>query len=148
MQALGPNGGQDLFDTGLAGLVSHGKGPAIAQPGLEVTLIETVEKKSAFQRQAKIELGLKNLAVLGGRVEEVAAAGFDAVVSRAFAELADLVRLAGHLPVPGGRLYAMKGAILEDEIGRLPEGWAVAECVKLEVPGLNAQRHLIVLEKV
>ncbi len=121
---------------------------AIARPTLEFTLIETVEKKSAFQRQAKIELGLKNLAVLGGRVEEVAAGGFDAVVSRAFAELADFVRLAGHLPVPGGRLYAMKGAIPEDEIGRLPEGWAVAECVKLEVPGLNAQRHLIVLEKV
>lgn len=121
---------------------------AIAWPTLEVTLIETVEKKSAFQRQAKIELGLKNLAVLGGRVEEVVAGGFDAVVSRAFAELADFVRLAGHLPVPGGRLYAMKGAIPEDEIGRLPKGWAVAECVKLEVPGLNAQRHLIVLEKV
>ena len=121
---------------------------AIARPTLEFTLIETVEKKSAFQRQAKIELGLKNLAVLGGRVEEVAAGGFDAVVSRAFAELADFVRLAGHLPVPGGRLYAMKGAIPEDEIGRLPEGWAVAECVKLDVPGLNAQRHLIVLEKV
>lgn len=121
---------------------------AIARPTLEFTLIETVEKKSAFQRQAKIELGLKNLAMLGGRVEEVAAGGFDAVVSRAFAELADFVRLAGHLPVPGGRLYAMKGAIPEDEIGRLPEGWAVAECVKLEVPGLNAQRHLIVLEKV
>lgn len=121
---------------------------AIARPTLEFTLIDTVEKKSAFQRQAKIELGLKNLAVLGGRVEEVAAGGFDAVVSRAFAELADFVRLAGHLPVPGGRLYAMKGAIPEDEIGRLPEGWAVAECVKLEVPGLNAQRHLIVLEKV
>lgn len=121
---------------------------AIARPTLEFTLIETVEKKSAFQRQAKIELGLKNLAVLGGRVEEVAAGGFDAVVSRAFAELADFVRLAGHLPVPGGRLYAMKGAIPEDEIGRLPEGWAVAECVKLEVPGLKAQRHLIVLEKV
>ncbi len=121
---------------------------AIARPDLDMTLIETVEKKSAFQRQAKIELGLKNLAVLGGRVEDVVAAGFDAVVSRAFAELADFVRLAGHLPVPGGRLYAMKGVMPEGEIGRLPAGWAVAECVKLEVPGLNAQRHLIVLEKV
>lgn len=121
---------------------------AIARPDLDMTLIETVEKKSAFQRQAKIELGLENLAVLGGRVEDVAAAGFDAVVSRAFAELADFVRLAGHLPVSGGRLYAMKGVMPEDEIGRLPPGWTVAECVKLDVPGLNAQRHLIVLGKV
>lgn len=121
---------------------------AIARPDLEMTLIESVEKKTAFQRQAKIELGLKNLAVLGGRVEDAAAAQFDAVVSRAFAELADFVRLAGHLLVQNGRLYAMKGTIPEDEIGRLPTGWAVAGCMKLEVSGLNAQRHLIVLEKV
>jgi 16S rRNA (guanine527-N7)-methyltransferase len=121
---------------------------AISRPDLEMTLIETVEKKSAFQRQAKIELALNNLEVLGGRVEDVAGARFDAVVSRAFAEIADFVRLAGHLLVSGGRLYAMKGVMPADEIGRLPAGWAVSQCVKLAVPGLNAQRHLIVLEKV
>jgi 16S rRNA (guanine527-N7)-methyltransferase len=121
---------------------------AISRPDLEMTLIETVEKKSAFQRQAKIELALNNLTILGGRVEDVAGARFDSVVSRAFAEIADFVRLAGHLLVPGGRLYAMKGVMPADEIARLPAGWAVSECVKLAVPGLNAQRHLIVLEKV
>jgi 16S rRNA (guanine527-N7)-methyltransferase len=73
---------------------------------------------------------------------------FDAVISRAFAELADFIRLAGHLPAPGGRLYAMKGAVPEDELSRLPSGWAVLECTRLSVPGLDAQRHLIVLERV
>jgi 16S rRNA (guanine527-N7)-methyltransferase len=121
---------------------------AIARPDLGMTLVETVEKKSAFQRQAKIELGLANIAVHCGRVEDMPGAQFDAVVSRAFAELADFIRFAGHLAVPGGRLYAMKGVVPEDEMSRLPSGWAVLECTRLSVPGLDAQRHLIVLERV
>ncbi len=120
---------------------------AIARPDLDMTLVEAVEKKSAFQRQAKIELGLENVAVFGGRVESLPGEQFEAVVSRAFAELADFVRLAGHLLVPGGRLYAMKGALPSDELGRLPGGWGVAECIRLRVPALDAQRHLIVIEK-
>lgn len=121
---------------------------ALARPDLDMTLVETVEKKSAFQRQAKIELGLENLVVIGGRVENLPGGQFDAVVSRAFAELAEFVRLAGHLLVPGGRVYAMKGALPEDELDRLPDGWAATERIRLRVPGLDAQRHLIVLEKV
>ncbi|WP_310452700.1 16S rRNA (guanine(527)-N(7))-methyltransferase RsmG [Sulfuritalea sp.] len=120
---------------------------AIVRPDLDMTLVETVAKKSAFQRQAKIELGLANLTVVNRRVEELPGGGFDAVISRAFAELADFVRLAGHLPTPDGRLYAMKGLLPEDEISRLPQAWAVADCIRLSVPGLDAQRHLIILER-
>lgn len=120
---------------------------AIVRPDLDMTLVETVAKKSAFQRQAKIELGLANLTVINRRVEELPGGAFDAVISRAFAELADFVRLAGHLPAPDGRLYAMKGLLPEDEISRLPQAWAVAACIRLSVPGLDAQRHLIVLER-
>lgn len=121
---------------------------AVARPDLGMTLIEAVEKKAAFQRQAKIELGLPNISIIGGRVENQAAGMFDAVVSRAFAELADFVRLAGHLLGQNGRLYAMKGLLPEAEMGRLPSGWAVADCARLSVPGLDAQRHLIVLQRV
>jgi 16S rRNA (guanine527-N7)-methyltransferase len=121
---------------------------AIVRPDLDMTLIEAVEKKSAFQRQAKIELGLSNIAVHCGRVEDMPGGQFDAIVSRAFAELADFIRLAGQLLAPNGRLYAMKGQVPEDEMSRLPPGWAVLECARLSVPGLDAQRHLIVLEKV
>jgi 16S rRNA (guanine527-N7)-methyltransferase len=120
---------------------------AIVQPDLDMSLIETVEKKSAFQRQAKIELGLTNVTVVKRRVEEVPGGAFDAVISRAFADLADFVRLAGHLLKPGGRLYAMKGLLPEDEISRLPSGWAVVDCTRLNVPGLDAQRHLLVIER-
>jgi len=120
---------------------------AIARPDLEVTLIESVEKKSAFQRQAKIELGLANVSVLHGRVEKVAQGQFDAVLSRGFAELAKFAELAGQLLAQNGRLYAMKGALPEDEMNRLPPAWTVLECARLVVPGLNAQRHLVVLTR-
>lgn len=121
---------------------------AIADPELQVTLVETVDKKSAFQRQAKIELGLANLTVTNARVEQLPAGGFDAVISRAFAEIVDFVNLAGHLLAPGGRMYAMKGVLPEAEMARLPAGWRVGAVTPLQVPGLAAQRHLIVIERV
>lgn len=120
---------------------------AIVRPELDMTLIETVEKKSAFQRQAKIELGLSNITVANRRVEAMPGAQFAAVISRAFAELADFVNLAGHLLEPRGRLYAMKGHLPDAEIGRLPPPWVVADSVRLHVPGLEAERHLIILER-
>lgn len=120
---------------------------AIVRPDLDMTLIETVEKKAAFQRQAKIELALSNITIACGRVEDMPGGLFDAVVSRAFADLPVFVSLAGHLLAPHGRLYAMKGLAPEDEIRRLPPGWTLVERSKLSVPGLAAERHLIVLEK-
>ena len=121
---------------------------AIARPDLDMSLIDPVEKKAAFQRQAKIELGLANVTVLNRRVEDVPGDRFDAVISRAFADLADFVCLAGHLLKQDGRLYAMKGQLPEDEIKRLPPAWAVVNCTSLSVPGLDAQRHLLVIERV
>ncbi|MDA8259592.1 MAG: 16S rRNA (guanine(527)-N(7))-methyltransferase RsmG [Betaproteobacteria bacterium] len=121
---------------------------AIVRPDLAMALIETVEKKSAFQRQAKIELGLANITVVNQRVEDLAAGQFDAVISRAFADLAEFIRLGGHLLTKGGRLYAMKGLLPEEEMSRLPPGWAVADCTRLSVPSLDAQRHLLVIERV
>lgn len=123
---------------GLPGLIL-----AACRPDLRVTSVEAVQKKVAFQQQAKIELGLANASIHGGRVETLRGS-FDAAISRAFAELADFVRLAGHLTT---RLLAMKGAYPRDEIDRLPAGWRVIETVKLVVPGLDAERHLIVMEK-
>lgn len=121
---------------------------AIARPDLEMTLIEAVEKKAAFQRQAKIELGLSNITVVNRRVEDLPGGSFDAVISRAFAELVDFVRLAGHLIAQRGRLYAMKGLASDDEMSCLPPDWVVVDRIRLNVPGMNAQRHLVVLERV
>jgi 16S rRNA (guanine527-N7)-methyltransferase len=120
---------------------------ALAQADWDVSLIETVAKKSAFQRQVKIELGLANLTVLGQRVETVAAGGFDLVVSRAFASLGDFVALAGHLISASGCLCAMKGVRPDDEIKALPQGWRVEHEQILCVPGLDAQRQILILRK-
>lgn len=119
---------------------------AIVCPELKVTSIETVEKKVAFQQQAKIELKLGNFSPVGARVEKTQGQ-FAAVTSRAFAELADFVTWSAHLLRPGGHLLAMKGIYPDEEIARLPAGWAVKTSHELKVPGLDAQRHLIVLQK-
>ena len=123
---------------GLPGLVL-----ALARPDWSITSIETVDKKAAFQRQAKIELGLSNVSIHCGRVEDVKGT-FAAVISRAFASLGDFVRLAGHL---SPCLWAMKGGYPADEITALPAGWRVSASHPLKVPGLNAERHLLQLEK-
>lgn len=128
---------------GLPGIVL-----AIAQPDWLIRSIDTVDKKAAFQRQVVIELGLKNVEVVSGRVEKLSPASTHAVISRAFAELADFVALAGHLIVPGGSLFAMKGVLPEGEIARLPPAWHATLVAPIDVPGLNAQRHVIVLEKM
>lgn len=121
---------------GLPGIVL-----ALARPDWSIASVETVEKKAAFQRQAQIELGLKNFSVHGGRVEDLAGR-FDAAIARAFASLGDFVRLAGHL---ADCLWAMKGVYPADEVAALPGGWAVKSCHELRVPGLEARRHLLEL---
>lgn len=120
---------------------------AIARPTLDVSSIETVGKKASFQQQAKIELGLSNFTVLNERVENVRSAGeFDAVISRAFSSLAEFAALTRHLLRPGGRWLAMKGGVPEDEIAALPPDIAVVAVHPLRVPGLDAERNLIVME--
>jgi 16S rRNA (guanine527-N7)-methyltransferase len=117
---------------------------AISRPDLQLTSIETSQKKAAFQQQVKIELGLANVSIHCGRVE-AATGAFDAAISRAFAELSAFVRHAGHL---SRRLLAMKGSYPQAEIDSLPTGWHMSEAVRLDVPGLNAERHLIVLRRI
>lgn len=121
---------------------------AIARPRLAVTLVESSQKKCAFLEQVRADLRLANLSVACERVESWRpAAPFDVVVSRAFSELADFAAQAGHLVAPGGRMLAMKGVHPYDEIARLPAGWRSARVEPLVVPGLDAKRHLVFLER-
>ncbi len=125
---------------------------AIVHGGLLVNSIETVNKKASFQQQAKIELQLSNFGVINARVEDLQpdrlpGGAADGVISRAFSSLADFVRLSGHLAAEGGALYAMKGVNPVDELAALPAGWAVSEVHALKVPGLAAERHLLVIRR-
>lgn len=117
---------------------------AIARPELQVALVESNQKKSAFEQQAKIELGLGNVSVHCERVEAWQPAGpCDVVISRAFSDLAEFVRLSGHLLDEGGALLAMKGVHPYEEIAQLPAGWRVADVIPLQVPGVEGARHLV-----
>lgn len=140
-----PHGQMTLADVGSGGGLP-GIPLAIARPEIAVTLIETSSKKSAFQQQVKIELGLKNVSIYSGRVEEYKdKQSFDGVISRAFAELKDFVNWSGDLAKPEGRLYAMKGVYPDDEVAALPSGWKVLNSQPLLVAGLDARRHLLTL---
>jgi len=120
---------------------------AIARPELQVTLIDSIAKKTAFLLQAKAELGLANLQVVTGRVEDFRPeTGFDVITSRAFSDLREFVTLTRHLLKPTGRWLAMKGLYPNEEIAQLPAGVKVSADLALVVPGLDASRHLIVLE--
>lgn len=120
---------------------------AVARPDLQVVMLDSNHKKLAFVTQAIGELGLINATVERTRVEQwQPAVGFDTVISRAFAELPDFVRLAGHLLAPDGRLLAMKGLHPHEEIAALPEGFSCGQVLTLKVPDLAA-RHLVVVAR-
>jgi 16S rRNA (guanine527-N7)-methyltransferase len=140
----GPSAALDVGSGGgLPGIVL-----AIVLPEWYVTVNDIVHKKTAFQSQAKLQLGLDNLSVVTGRVESLRPGvevpkKFDVIVSRAFAELADFVTLARHLVAEDGRIWAMKGVRPDAEIARLPAGSSARRIERLKVPMLDAERHLI-----
>jgi 16S rRNA (guanine527-N7)-methyltransferase len=139
--------GKTVLDVGSGGGLP-GIPLAIARPELQVTLIDSIAKKTAFLLQAKAELGLTNLQVVTGRVEDFRPqTGFDIVTSRAFSDLREFVTLTRHLLKPGGRWLAMKGLMPHEEIAALPADVRVSADQALVVPGLDATRHLIELER-
>ena len=120
---------------------------ALANPALEVALLDANQKKAAFLRQALGELGLANAGVFNVRVDAWDTdVRFHTIVSRAFADLGEFVEPCARLLAPGGVLAAMKGVYPHDEIARLPDGFRVERVIQLEVPGLDAERHLVLVE--
>ena len=144
VQAIAGDGGS-LADLGTgAGL--PGIPLAIAYPGLQVALVESNGKKARFMREAVRTLGLGNARVVESRIEAFdAPAAFDAITARALATLPLILSLGGHLLKDDGVLLAMKGTVPADEIAALPGGWSVREVRPLSVPGLAAERHLVVV---
>jgi 16S rRNA (guanine527-N7)-methyltransferase len=136
-------GSGPLLDVGSGGGLP-GIPLAIARPDLPVGMVDTVQKKATFLQQALIELDLKNVAVHHARVEEMQGQ-YAQISSRAFAEISLFVALTRHLLAPGGRWLAMKGQRPDDELKALPDDVALEAIVPLDVPGLAAERHLIIL---
>lgn len=137
-------GAGPLLDVGSGGGLP-GIPLAIARPDLAVSMVDTVQKKATFLQQAVIELGLKNVTVHHARAEEMVGQ-YAQITARAFAELDLFVGLTRHLLAPGGRWLAMKGVRPDDEIAALPADIAVEAVIPLTVPGLEAERNLIILK--
>jgi 16S rRNA (guanine527-N7)-methyltransferase len=119
---------------------------AVALPQLQFTLVDSTAKKLKFVEHAAQTLGLHNVQTVHTRAETYRPKErFDCVVSRAVGPIATFVKWSGHLCVGGGRLLAMKGRYPTDELVHIPSGWKLAAVHRLNVPGLDEQRHLVEL---
>lgn len=121
---------------------------AIYYPDKDFTLLDSLGKRIRFLNQVKMQLKLQNITPIQSRVEDhKPVLGYDGVISRAFASLNDMLSWCKHLPAPNGRFFAMKGAAVQEEIAALPDFVKVDAIHNLQVPQLDAQRHLVVLSK-
>jgi 16S rRNA (guanine527-N7)-methyltransferase len=138
--------GERLIDIGSGGGLP-GIPLAIARPEWQVALLDSSQKKAAFLRQAAAELKLANAEVVEARAERFAPVQrFEVVITRAFSDLAQFAATATHLLAPGGRLVAMKGADPKAEIAALPADVTIVAVHRLLVPGVEGQRHLVLME--
>lgn len=124
---------------------------ALAHPDWQVVLLESNHKKTVFLQQVRIELKLNNVEVVCERVENFCPTdGFNTVISRAFSDLTDFVKLAGHLCAEGnigGRLVAMKGVYPHEELAQIPPPFMIEKVLSVAVPGLEAERHLVMIKR-
>lgn len=138
------NGSKTVLDVG-----SGGGLPAIplaiVRPELEITMVDAVQKKTIFQRQAISMLRLKNIKAEHTRVEQIKDRTFDVITSRAFASLSDMIHLTEHLLAPGGVWLAMKGKFPQEEVDTLPQNVSISTVFTVE--NMKVERHLIALKK-
>jgi 16S rRNA (guanine527-N7)-methyltransferase len=117
---------------------------AIAAPQRQVLLVDSNGKKVRFLREAIRTLQLTNVSAVQTRVEAVRGT-FDCITARAFASLGDMLALGGHLLAADGVWLALKGRAPDDELAAIPPAFRLVATHTLAVPGLDAERHLLLL---
>jgi 16S rRNA (guanine527-N7)-methyltransferase len=129
----------------------------ILQPTIELTLVESVEKKAAFLRHIATTLGLSNVHILSLRAEELGRnpqhrEHYDLVTARAVAELRVLAEYCLPLCRVGGRVLAPKGPQVEAEVAAAARaidvlGGHLSNIEAVHLPG-EPDRTLVVIDKV
>lgn len=120
---------------------------AILRPEKEVTLLDSNGKKTRFLDHVKMTLGLDNVTVVHARIESQTERRFDAVISRAFTALDNMLALCSNACTDSGVFYAMKGMFPQEELDAVSEEYQLVSSVKLAVPELDSERHLLTLRK-
>ncbi len=140
-------GARNVLDVGAGGGLP-GIVLAICRPDMKLSMIDTVHKKTAFLKQVKAELELANVTVHTMKVQELEVSDkFDVITSRAFADLSDFLEWSGHLLAEGGKFIALKGTAPAEEQERIPTEWRITGLQPLQVPKLEAERHLVFVER-
>src|SRR5690554_2335599 len=122
---------------------------AIMHPDKQFVLIDSLNKRMNFIRQFVHQQGLNNVTVVQRRVEAYQPEeAFDCVLSRAFASLADMLTWCHHLPTSQGQFVALKGQLDQQELHNIPANYQISATHCIEVPQLNAERHVVVLSQV
>ncbi|QUX97978.1 16S rRNA (guanine(527)-N(7))-methyltransferase RsmG [Marinomonas sp. CT5] len=139
--------GDNIIDVGtgpgLPGMVL-----AICYPDKHFTLLDSNGKKTRFLTQVKMELGIQNVTVANERVEKHVHQGeYDHVISRAFASLQDMINWTLPLPKETGNFLAMKGVYPSEEIAALPKEVDLVSVEPLNVPNVQAERHMVVMTR-
>ncbi len=138
--------GPQILDVG-SGAGLPGIPLALACPGYDFTLLDSNSKKTRFITQAVAELGLDNVIVVQSRIDAYSAAGFDTIVSRAFSTLAEFAHVVQPCLAADGILLAMKGVYPSTELAGLPATFRLAQNIKLQVPDLDAERNLLIIQQ-
>lgn len=142
--------GRQILDVG-SGAGLPGIPLAVMYPEREFTLIDSNGKKTRFITQAAAELGLTNVNVIQSRIDLFqSATEFDSITARAFSTIKDLLSQTQHLIAKDGIFLVMKGvfpAMELEELGELADKFAVTQTHELEVPELDAERHLLIIKR-
>jgi 16S rRNA (guanine527-N7)-methyltransferase len=121
---------------------------AIMCPDKQFVLLDSLGKRVRFMRQVAYELKIANIQPVQSRVEDfVPDIEIDGVLSRAFASLKDMLHWCQHLVDSHGVFIALKGQLPTNELEELPLGFILQETIKLNVPGLDGERHIVNIKR-
>jgi 16S rRNA (guanine527-N7)-methyltransferase len=121
---------------------------AIMCPDKQFVLLDSLGKRVRFMKQVAYELKIDNIQPVQSRVEDfVPEVKIDGVLSRAFASLKDMLHWCEHLVDSDGVFFALKGQLPVKELDELPSGFVLQDTIKLNVPGLDGERHIIKIKR-